>query len=140
MKSLYLLLFLSFGLASQAQENGIRFTNDTLLSTLLEKAMNARKLVFINCYDTICGACKLMDKQVYSDKEVGIFFNKNFINAKFDMLSPERLKLLKAYNINALPTFLFVNSKGELVMKAIGYLDSKNFIKIGQTALNPKLF
>ena len=140
MKLLCLLLFLTLGLSSGAQVNGIRFTNDTLLSTILEKAKKANKLVFIDCYDTFCGACKLMDKQVFPDKEVGSFFNKNFINAKFDMLKSEGIKIQKTYNIRWVPTFLFLNSKGEIVASAIGFLDSKNFIRIGQSALTPKLF
>lgn len=139
MKTLCLLLLLTLGLPCGAQVNGIRFTNDALLSNLLEKAKKTNKLIFIDCFDTICPACKKMDKLVYTDKEVGIFFNNNFINAKFDMLKPEGMKLTETYKIVAIPTYLFLNSKGELVLKAIGFLDSKNFIKIGQSALTPKL-
>ena len=44
----------------------------------LAKAQN--KLIFIDAYTTWCGPCKLMAKTVFTEKEVGDFYNSNFIN------------------------------------------------------------
>ena len=115
MKTVFLLLFLTFGLVSKGQENGIRFGSDSLLSSVLRKAMTANMLVFIDCYTAWCGPCREMDRQVFSNAEVGKFFNKNFICAKFDMEKPEGLNIQKKYNVNAYPTLLFLNAKGEQI-------------------------
>jgi thioredoxin-related protein len=139
MKSVFLLLFLTLGLVSKGQENGIRFGSDSLLSSVLRKAMTANMLVFVACYTAWCGPCREMDRQEYSDAEVGKFFNKNFICVKFNMEKPEGLKIGKEYNIKAFPTLLFLNSKGEQIYYYLGSLDSKTFIKIGQNVLNKNL-
>jgi len=139
MRSLFLFIFLTLGLISTAQDNGIRFSPDTLLSSALKKAKADNRLIFIDCFTTWCGPCKNMDKQVYTDDEVGKFFNRNFINVKFDMEKSEGLKIKNSYEVNAYPTFLFLNSKGEKVYYAVGYFDSEPFINIGQNALNANL-
>lgn len=139
MKSFFLLLFLTFGLASLGQKTGINFSSDSSLSIVLKKALSNNKLVFVDCYATWCGPCKEMDSEVYPDVEVGEFFNKNFISVKFDMEKPEGLKIRKKYNIQAYPTLIFLNGKGEQIHYAVGFFESKTFINIGQIALNKHL-
>jgi thiol:disulfide interchange protein len=125
MKTVFLLLFLTLGLVSKGQENGIRFGNDSLLSSVLRKARTANMLVFVDCYTAWCGPCREMDRQVFSNVEVGKFFNKNFICVKFDMEKPEGLNIQKKYNVNAYPTLLFLNDKGEQIYYYVGSLDIK---------------
>lgn len=139
MKSLFLLLFLALGLVTKGQESGISFSNDTLLSSAIRKAMTENKLIFVDCYATWCVPCKDMEKEVFSDSKVGKFFNKNFINVKFDMYKPEGIKIKTKYNVKAYPTFLFLNLKGEQVYYSIGFIEPKAFINIAQNALNTHL-
>ena len=136
MKPLLLLLFMSLELPSFAQNTGIRFTNDSLLIDVLKKAKTGNKLIFMDCYTSWCGPCKMMDKQVYPDNEVGRFMNKNFINVKFDMEKAEGINIKNKYNVTAYPTFLFLNSKGEKVYYTVGFFESKIFLNICQSALN----
>ena len=51
----------------------------------LEAAKSENKLVFMDCYTSWCGPCKALAKDIFTRKDVGDFFNANFINVKYDM-------------------------------------------------------
>lgn len=131
------LLFLLFPLFVTAQNNsGIRFQNLSW-SQLLAKAKTEKKLVFVDAFTTWCGPCKQMSAEVFPEKTVGDFFNANFINAKIDMEKGEGLTIAEKYQVEAYPTYLFVNGDGKLVHKAIGYYEVPDFINIGKDAKDP---
>ena len=64
-------------------ETSIQFT-DARLDDLLAKAKKENKVIFVDIYATWCGPCKLLKKTTFTDKEVGEYFNTNFINAAYD--------------------------------------------------------
>lgn len=131
------LLFLLFPLFVTAQNNsGIRFQNLSW-SQLLAKAKTEKKLVFVDAFTTWCGPCKQMSAEVFPEKTVGDFFNANFINAKIDMEKGEGLSIAEKYQVEAYPTYLFVNGDGKIVHKAIGYYEVPDFISIGKDAKDP---
>lgn len=119
-------------MSSSAKE--INFENLTLREALT-KAQNNNKLIYIDCYTSWCGPCQVMDKEVFTNKEVAIFFNANFINLKKDMEIGEGQIIRKGYNIKAFPTALFINSKGELMHVFVGGLNAENFISEGKKAI-----
>lgn len=131
------LLFLLFPLFALAQNNsGIQFQNLSW-SQLLAKAKTENKLIFVDAFTTWCGPCKQMSAEVFPAKSVGIFFNANFINAKIDMEKGEGLMIAEKYQVEAYPTYLFVNGDGKIVHKAIGYYEVADFISIGKDAKDP---
>lgn len=129
-------LLLFFPLAVMAQE-GISFQNQSW-SNLLATAKKQNKLIFVDAYAVWCGPCKSMAKEVFPLKEVGSFFNQNFINAKIDMEKGEGVDIAERYNVAAYPTYLFINGNGELVHKGVGYLPADEFITVAKNALNPE--
>jgi thiol-disulfide isomerase/thioredoxin len=116
---------------------GIQFEQGTWDETLL-KADKAGKLVFLDAYTTWCGPCKLLNKNTFSDAAVGSFYNQNFIAAKINMEAGEGPALAERYQVRAYPTLLFVDSKGNVVHRGLGYMGPEDFIKLGETALNPE--
>ena len=54
------------------------------LTKALELAKSEKKLVFIDCYTSWCGPCKIMAKEVLPQKEVGDFLNELFVCVKYD--------------------------------------------------------
>lgn len=131
---LYIVLFLT---ATTLSAQGITFEKGSFAS-ILEKAKKENRLVFLDAYTTWCGPCKLLEKNVFSKKEVGDFYNQNFINAHVDMEKGEGIELAKKYKIYAYPSLLFLNGDGEVVYKTAGYLDIKQFLELGKAALNPE--
>lgn len=129
---LFTFLFSSFWLHAQ----GVRFGHDALADAL-EKAKTEGKLVFIDAYTTWCGPCRLMSDKTFPDSAVGAYFNARFVNLKLDTEKGEGPALAKKYGVEYFPTLLFINAKGELVHKAVGYHNPEDFLRLGKKAADP---
>ena len=75
-----------------------------------------------------------MDRDVFSDKEVGSFYNENFINAKIDMEKGEGPTISQKYKVRGYPSFLFLEGDGEIVHRGIGYIEKPSFLQLGEKA------
>ena len=115
---------------------GLKF-DESNFASLQKKAKAEHKLIFVDAYAEWCGPCKLMAKNVFTQQEVGDYYNANFINAKIDMEKGEGRDLAKKYKVMAYPTYLFIDGNGEVIHRVTGYYDAPDFIKIGQDANNP---
>lgn len=101
----------------------------------VEEAKKKDKIIFVDAFATWCGPCKVMAKNVFTDRSVGDFYNKNFINLKLDMERGEGLEFRKKYPVSAFPTLFYIDYTGEVVQKIRGALKSPDFIKAGKAAL-----
>lgn len=126
---LFIILIVHTG--TRALSQGIDFYEGTFQS-LLDEAKKQNKLIFVDCYTTWCGPCTWMSKNVFTNKSVGEFYNKNFINYKSDMEKGEGKEIRKTYFVNAFPTLLYLNSSGEIENRSVGACDTNEFIKIGK--------
>ncbi len=122
------------GLFTTAQAEGIEFFKGTWKEALAE-AERTNKLVFVDAYTSWCGPCKRMAKEIFPLKDVGEFYNANFINMKMDMEKGEGRTVRSKYNVNAFPTFLFVDHSGKLQYMSKGGKPADRFIGMGKTAL-----
>lgn len=113
--------------------SGITFTEDNW-DKILEKAKKQDKIIFLDAYAEWCGPCKLMSAKVFTDSEVGFYYNKNFINVKIDMEKGEGLKLRSQYQVTAYPTLLFITPTGEIIQKKVGALNANDFLLLGKSA------
>lgn len=128
-----ILLFILSGFQIQAQ-SGIDFFHGTW-EEALEEAKKQDKLIFVDAYATWCGPCKRMAKNVFTDKKVGDFYNKNFINMKIDMEKKMGRKFGREYPVSAFPTLMYIDYKGKLVHKVKGAQQVESFIKLGKFAM-----
>jgi len=130
---------------------GVRFEQGLSLRELQQKAKAAHKYLFIDCYASWCGPCKLMEKTTYTDSAVAKIMNRDFISAKFQLDRTTRDsqdirnryadagQIEQTYQVNAYPTFLFFDPDGKIVHRGVGYLAPQDFIHLAQTAENPPL-
>ncbi len=128
-----LTLISSFWLYSQ---ESIAF-EDTSFQEVLAKAKKENKLVFMDAYAAWCGPCKLMEKNVFPQTNVKDFYNKTFINSRFDMEKGEGRDIAKKYGVYSYPTYLFLNGDGDLVFKSMGYQEAEQFINLGKRVVDP---
>ena len=136
MKRIAFIILVVFNVSLCAQKTGIRFSSDSLLSDALTRSEKEGKLLFIDCYTTWCGPCKYLVREIFPQKELGDFYNSHFINLSFDMEKGEGINIRTKYGIQAYPTLLFLNARGEMVHVGIGALDANTLIELGKTALD----
>lgn len=121
MKKLLLvaLLALLTGANALAQGGGVQFRTGTL-KELTNEATRQNKYLFVDVYAEWCGPCKYMANTIFPQPEAGTYFNKTFVNAKFDAEKGEGLEVANKYQVRAYPTFLILNGEGKEVGRLVG--------------------
>jgi thioredoxin-related protein len=135
--STLLMLLLSF-LSTDifAQKKGIQFTQQNWNQVIIQAAKED-KIIFIDAYTDWCQPCKKMDKQVFPQKLVGDYYNKNFLNVKLNMEKGIGEELKKKYDVSFFPTFLFLTANGTIVHRIAGYQSVPKLLELGKTANDP---
>lgn len=132
---LLVLLLVAFQV-SFAQNDGIAFSSDTW-KEVLKKAKEENKLIFFDAYTSWCGPCRKLQNQIFPDKGLGDFYNKNFINVKFDMEKGEGPLLGRKFAVRVYPTLLFIDPFSEKIVNyAIGYKSVEQLIDLGQMSMS----
>lgn len=132
---LVMLLILNSVAALAATAEGINFENGTW-KEITAKAKKENKLIFIDCYTSWCGPCKRLSAEIFPLKIVGDLFNENFINYKVDMEKGEGIALQKKFHVGAFPTLLWINAEGEVIHRALGFMDANALLAEAEKALN----
>jgi thiol:disulfide interchange protein len=116
-------------------EEGIQFFEGDWKATL-DEAKLKNKPIFLDAYTSWCKPCKLMEKNTFTQKIVGDFFNTHFINFKMDMeKNEEGERLAQKYRLSVYPSLFVVNANEELIDYKIGYLKGRQLIAFGKRAL-----
>jgi len=121
--------------SSSRSKQGVKFVKAKTLSDVLTIAEKENKLVFIDFYATWCGPCKMMDKDVFPDKNIAKFFNKNFISYKVDGEKGNGKNLVALYDVKAYPTLVWVDEKGRVVARTEGGTYHTELMELAEGAL-----
>ena len=117
---------------------GIDFQPMSLEDALISSA-KSQKPVFFMAYQSTCGHCEKMMKEVFPDTAVSNFYNANFICLKVDMLDQnEAKKYIRRFYISSFPTFVILNAQGEVLSQYVGEFKAQEFLNQGQIALKPE--
>ncbi|MES2646290.1 MAG: thioredoxin fold domain-containing protein [Bacteroidota bacterium] len=148
-KILLALVILVSNLAIAQQDSGIHFEHASSWKAVQEKAKAENKFIFMDAFTTWCGPCRMMAKEIFPLKEVGAFFNANYISLKVQLDTTkkdnEEIKkwyadahaIMRDYKVNVFPTYLFFSPDGKLVHRAVGSSEAAAFIAKGKDALDP---
>ena len=115
MKKMCLLVILLAGivLGTQAQEKGIRFEQTKEWKKVLKKAKKEKKLIFIDCYTSWCGPCKMIAPAIEDIAAERPDVKVVKINVD------EQPELAAQFRIMSIPTLL-VFKEGKVVNQAMG--------------------
>ncbi len=97
----------------------------------LAEAQTTGKAIMINFYTDVCPACRMLDENTFTDKDVGIFLNENFVNVKSNA---GRSSLHSRYGIRGVPTTIFTTPDGEELGRIIGFYPPDQFLEGAQWA------
>jgi thioredoxin-related protein len=129
---------------------GVRFQNDLIWESIKNRAKVENKLIFVDCFTTWCGPCKIMDQNVFSDTTVGRVFQDHFICMKLQMDStatdnefvkknyPTVATFMREYKIGSFPTYLFLSDDGILLHKGVGAMPKSEFMTLVSDAITPE--
>lgn len=142
MKKLFVMVMLLTGmiLGAQAQEQGIRFEQTKEWKKILKQAKKEKKIIFIDCYTSWCGPCKMLSANVFTREDVGNQFNKDFVNVKFDMEKDADGVILKdKFEVKAFPTLVFVDpNTQQVVHRMVGAGSAEWLMAGGKLANDPR--
>ena len=119
-------------------EGGMIF-EDISLADALKMAGEQGKYVFLDCYTSWCGPCKMMSNSVFVRKIVGDVFNPACVNIKIDMEKGEGLEIAKKYGVIAYPTMLILRPDGSVKYRMQGGTEASHFADKGRYALSPEI-
>lgn len=117
MKKIILLLSCIFVMTSMSAQTSFQ---ELTLEKALEQAKVENKYVFVDCYTSWCGPCKMMAEKILPLKEVGEYMNGKFVCVKFDMEKGEGRAIQQKYRVSAYPTFLILDTDGSLLHAVVG--------------------
>lgn len=142
MKKLFVLIVLMAGIVwgAEAQSKGITFEQTKEWKKVLKKAKKEKKLIFIDCYTSWCGPCKMLSSQVFTREDVGNQFNADFVNVKYDMEKDADGVMLKdKFEVKAFPTLVFVDpNTQQVVHKMVGAGSAEWLMEGGKIAKDPQ--
>lgn len=126
MKKILLFFVLAlFALSCNTTKNistaqGVDFVKSDNLMSVLDMAASKEKLVFVDFYTTWCLPCKMMDEDVFPDKGISELMNDNFVSYKVDAEKGNGPNLAVLYQVVAYPTLLFLDEKGNVLVRKEG--------------------
>jgi thioredoxin-related protein len=138
-------------LENRGSRSGIQWTEGFTWEQVKSKARKENKYIFLDCFTTWCGPCKMMDEKVYINDTVGDYFNQQFIAVKVQMDKTKKdnafiqswykdaEEIGKQYRIEGYPSFIFLDPHGNIVLQRTGYQSVKFFMAMAQTAIRPGL-
>ena len=132
-----MVVVLSTTTISFASAQGIKFVESNFKEALTQ-AEQEKKLLFMDCYTSWCGPCRLLANRVFINDSIGQFFNKHFVSLKVDMEKGEGPALARQYGVKAYPTLLFIDpSTQEIVSQVVGFRTVKALLEDAEKAANP---
>ena len=128
----FMVASLSFGVNAE----GITFEHISL-DEALKKAKAENKPLFIDIYATWCGPCKMLDRDVFIDDDLGTYMNENFINLKLDGEKGDGDVLMTEFDMSAFPTMLYLSADKVELNRIVGYVEANGLLETSKTVIDP---
>lgn len=126
-----LLLFVfTINTVAQIQNRGIIFLEEQPFSKIQEIAKTNNKNIFVDCFATWCAPCKALSQKTFPMKEVGDYFNNQFVSIKYDVEKGNGIDFHNKYKdyIPGLPTMLLIDPSGKVIHSIVGFRTGKELI------------
>ena len=107
----------------------------------LAKARTENKPIFVEFYAEWCIFCKKFQKETIKDQKVTKMLSENFVYVRLNAENSEsrvrykgkslsNVELTQAFGINAYPSLVFLDSKGQPITMLSGFVPPQQFIPV----------
>jgi thioredoxin-related protein len=118
-------------------QNSVPFV-DVSWPEALAKAEREGKMVFLYAHsETSCAPCRALEKYTFQEEKVVEVLSQSFVPVRLDMDEYPGLVLTEDYDIDILPSLLFIDGKGELVHRSCGAIDGAEILELVKEAQSP---
>jgi thioredoxin 1 len=107
-------------------------------NSAVKKASAQKKYIFVDCYATWCGPCKMLKMRTFTNQRVADFFNKNFVNISIDMEKGQGPALAQQWKLQAYPTLIIFDQNAKPVLGTMGFMNPNDLMAFAQQALQKK--
>ncbi|MEM7106492.1 MAG: thioredoxin family protein [Bacteroidota bacterium] len=114
---------------------GIHFQYDSY-DKIMEMAKNQNKPVFIDFVTVWCAPCKWLEKDVFELKQVGEYFNENFISLKIDAEKGEGPDIADMFEVYGYPTLVYLDSNGNVIQKHTGMTSMSHVMSMARETVD----
>ncbi len=128
-----MLFVLLTGFSTTPAVRGIDFYKGSWKQALAESKRTG-KPVFVDVYATWCGPCKKL-KASFRDKQVGEYYNRNFINVRVDGETSDGAELMHRYGVRSYPTLLILDGNGRQLARTSGFMKPHILINFGRRVI-----
>lgn len=111
-----------------APSNDIEWVND--ITSTQELTNNSKKNTILFFTGKWCSPCRIMKREVFSDKEVEGIINSQFTPVIIDIDNANTKEIVKYYKVGATPTTIIVDSQGEVLDYVVGKIEKKKFLEM----------
>ncbi len=136
---LLLLSVLLVLLSNPLMSKGVDFINGSW-SDIKILAHQQQKPIFVKVHADWCIPCKDLDARIFSQSEVGAYYNENFINYVVDVDSPEGKQFKHIHHVTFIPDLLFFASNGQLLFRNNQLNNKVQILAVAYSALHKSTY
>lgn len=107
---------------------GVVFAEGRLDEALAQAAAEG-KHVFVDCFTTWCGPCKMLARQTFPNPSVGEYFNPRFVSLQIDMEKGEGVTLASKWGVDAYPTMVILDAAGNVKGRIVGFQQPQQLVE-----------
>ncbi|WP_338733654.1 thioredoxin family protein [Mangrovimonas cancribranchiae] len=111
-------------------ENNIEWISYTSMDETIQ--INSNKPILLFFTGKWCSPCRIMKREVFTDKRVERTINEYFDAVLVDVDNPDSQSLVKRFKVIATPTIVILDSKGELLVSMEGKISKTDFLELLQ--------
>ncbi len=128
-----ILLIVCCDLLILASDTSIVF-RQTSYDDIFDLAKKENKDVLLYFHFEGCGSCKVMEQTVFNQPAVYEYFNQQYVSLSVDIKTPEGKPIADRYITGPYPSFIFLNSDGQILHKVADSYDTTGFLEVAQIA------